>query len=42
MARQRGPEVGDKREISEITLALLQPASDAGDQSVAIPTANTT
>jgi putative transposase len=41
MARQRGPEVADKRHLSETTLALLQPASDAGDQSVAIPTANT-
>jgi putative transposase len=41
MARQRGPEVADKRHLSETTLALLQPASDAGDQSVAIPAAIT-
>jgi hypothetical protein len=41
MARQRGPEVADKRYLSEPTLALLQPASHAGDQSVAIPAANT-
>jgi hypothetical protein len=41
MARQRGPEVADKRYLSETTLALLQPASDAGDQSVAIPAAIT-
>jgi hypothetical protein len=41
IARQRGPEVADKRYLSETTLALLQPASDAGDQSVAIPAAIT-
>jgi hypothetical protein len=41
MVRQRGPEVADKRYLSETTLALLQPASDAGDQSVAIPAAIT-
>jgi putative transposase len=41
MARQQGPEVADKRYLSETTLALLQPASHAGDQSVAIPAAIT-
>ena len=34
-------QVADKRYLSETTLALLQPASDAGDQSVAIPAAIT-
>jgi hypothetical protein len=34
-------QVADKRYLSETTLALFQPASDAGDQSVAIPAAIT-
>jgi putative transposase len=34
-------QVADKRYLSETTLALLQPASDAGDQSVAMPAAIT-
>jgi putative transposase len=34
-------QVADKRYLSETTRALLQPASDAGDQSVAIPAAIT-
>jgi len=34
-------QVADKRYLSETTRALLQPASDAGDQSVAIRAAIT-